>query len=936
MLHQSVAFESKPAKFFWRVALVTVLLAASGSAAAQQSNVSGAVQAFGNLTPEQQQAILQRLGGQSGAASGVPAPASNAQRAGNVSASAVPSPDSGPGASINWPQMPASPLFGAFDVLLLDVNLPGGKPSGPEGGDAAASPSSSKPPLVELLNESNPYKLDRDGVLQLPGFRGIELRGLNEAEATRRIAAEPALRNFEVHVFRLPVAKSGVEALRPYGYDLFASSQGMAPVTSGPVPAGYIVGAGDTFDVQLYGVQNFTQQLTVSRDGHINFPQLGPISVGGKPFGTVKQEIESRVEKQMIGEHASVSMVETRTIRVFVLGEVLRPGAYSVTGLANVTTALFAAGGVKSRGSLRRIEVRRHGALVREFDLYDLLMRGDSSSDVDLLPGDVVMVPTVGPTASIDGEVQRPAIYELKGATSVSKLIEMAGGLTAEADPVSASLVHVNADQQRIVIGVNPGAPNAATQSIGNGDILRLARLKPTIDSGITLQGYVYRPAAFAWRPGLRISDVIGSLDELKPNADSNYVLIRRVLSADKRISVLSADLAAALKAPDSAANLPLEQRDTLIVFDLQTGRERIIGPLMQELALQSNLQRPTEIVHIDGNVKVPGDYPLESGMRVGDLIRAGGSLRPSAYGGRAELSRFTVENGEQRRTEIINVDLAAVARGEEAANLALKPFDVLSVKEISGWTDQGQVTLQGEVRFPGKYAIQRGESLRSVIERAGGLTDLAFANGAVFTRTELRIREQQELDRLAERLKSDIAAMSLAAAKTQQGNAQADYSLGQSLLAQIKATRAVGRLVIDLNTAMHATPAGAGDIALRSGDQLLVPRLQQEVMVLGEVQSASSHLYDPELARDDYIAQSGGLTRQADRGRIYVVRADGRVVARSRRWLVGTGGDPMRAGDTVVVPFNIERVPTLPLVQSITQILYNIAIAAAAAHSLR
>ncbi len=398
---------------------------------------------------------------------------------------------------------------------------------------------------------------------------------------------------------------------------------------------------------------------------------------------------------------------------------------------------------------------------------------------------------------------------------------------------------------------------------------------------------------------------------------------------------MLSADLEAALRAPDSAANVLLQPRDTLTVFDLQTGRDRVIEPLMQELTLQANLQQPTQIVHVDGKVKVPGDYPLESGMHVADLIRAGGSLDSSAYGGRAELSRYTTIGGEQRRTEIIPIDLAAVAHGDAQANIELRPFDQLSIKEISGWTEQEQVTLIGQVRFPGTYTITRNETLRSVIERAGGLTDLAFAQGAVFTREGLREREQQQLDRLAIRMQSDIASMSLMAARASQTGATAAYNVGQSLLAQIQATKAVGRLVIDLNGAIHAKPGSANDIILRDGDELIVPVQRQDVMVLGEVQSASSHLYQPDLTRDDYVALSGGVTTQADKSKIYVVRADGSVVANQHRWIFSSENAEIQPGDAVVVPLDTERLPNLPLWQSITQILYQLAVAVAVVHTL-
>ncbi len=1004
-----------------------VLLGASVDAVAQQQgNLSGAIQAFQQLPPDQQQSILQRLGGgqtgpnSSGQNGQGTQQGQGAQNQGNAGATGTQNTNSAVNGNLQSKGM--IPAFGPDDWVLVDINLPGEKsvaqqaadeyarelnadalqaltgqvlpspqlptqnnmgpqtgnstnlPPGASGPNAALSattvmpgngtvganqnqntnsgttPTGPRTPqsaqeqrkldaqhdLIKTVRANNPYQLDHDGMLQLPGFRSIALSGLTEAAATRRVASEPAFEDFEVRVIRLPIAKSGKEALQPYGYDLFANAQqGLAPVTSTPVPDDYIVGPNDVLEVQLYGAQNYTNDLTVSRDGRINFPQLGPISVGGQRYSAVKRELEARVAKEMIGERASVSMSETRTVNVFVLGEAMFPGSYTVTGLATVTTALFAAGGVKPQGSLRRIQVRRQGALVREFDLYDLLMRGDSSADVKLQAGDVVMVPEVGPTVSAYGEVQRPAIYELKGDTSVASLIVMAGGLTPDGDRDIASLVHVNAQRQRVVIDVDPSAPSAQSQLVDNGDALRVARLKPTIDAGITLQGYVYRPGNFAWREGLRLSDVLSSIDELKPNADQNYILIRRVMTPGRRISVLSADLEAALRAPDSAANVLLQPRDTLTVFDLQTGRDRVIEPLMQELTLQASLQKPTQIVHVDGKVKVPGDYPLESGMRVADLIRAGGSLDASAYGGRAELSRYTTMNGEQRRTEIIPIDLAAVAHGDAGANIELRAFDQLSIKEISGWTEQDQVTLMGQVRFPGTYTITRNETLRSVVERAGGLTDLAFAEGAVFTRDSLREREQEQLDRLAARMQSDIASMALMAARASQAGATASYNVGQSLLQQIQSTKAVGRLVIDLKGSISAKPGSANDIILRNGDQLIVPMQRQDVMVLGEVQSASSHLYQPDLSRDDYVALSGGVTSQADKSKIYVVRADGSVVANQHRWLFSSDNVEIHAGDAVVVPLDAERLPALPMWQSITQILYQLAIAVIAVNSL-
>ncbi|MET0659506.1 MAG: SLBB domain-containing protein, partial [Steroidobacteraceae bacterium] len=645
-------------------------------------------------------------------------------------------------------------------------------------------------------------------------------------------------------------------------------------------------------------------------------------------------DIEARVSRQMIGVQASVSMGDTRSIRVFVMGEANRPGSYTVSGLAAISSALYAAGGIRPIGSLRDIQLKRNGAVVRRIDLYDLLLRGDFSDDAKLLPGDVIFIPPVSATVAVDGEVHRPAIYEIKGNTSVADIVALAGGLTSEADSGRAALVRVNDARKRVVVNVALDGAQGRGELLRNGDSLRVLRLRPTLDQGVTVEGFVFRPSQVAWHEGLRITDVLGSVDELRPNADLNYVLIRRELPPDRRIVMLSADLSEALRAPTSAKNIELMQRDRIIVFDAESGRSQYLDPLLDEVRRQSRIDKPSEIVRIDGRVKARGDYPLEPRMRVSDLLRAGGGLQDAAYGARAELTRYRV-GGDQRQTQLLNVDLAAVLRGDESADVLLQPFDFLNIKEVPEWSAQEQVTLLGEVRFPGIYPIQRGETLRSVMERAGGLTSLAFPEGTVFTREELQEREQLQLDRLGERLQSDLASAALQASVANQAGAGQALTVGQSLLNQLKATKAVGRLVININSVLNSPVGSENDVALREGDLIKIPKLKQEVTVIGEVQNTTSHFYRENLTRDDYIGLSGGATRKADRGRIYIVRADGSVVSSENSgWFRRSGQVAMKPGDTIVVPLDTERMPALPLWQAVTSILYNLAIAAAAVNS--
>lgn len=948
------------------MALAVVLLSVSGIVRAQSTSGTDLMSIFNGLAPDQQQALLQQVGGLAGNSSA----SGNSGQPGNTANSLTNANQQQRRALMNnealkphrlapddlmiiepeiekqklvWPSSSGAPGLagsGAQQAAAAGLVQPGSLSVTP-----AVAPEIELAPeekvklqaLIDLIKSKNPYTIDPSGAVQLPGFAAITLAGLTEIEAATRLDAEPGLLKLQFKITYLPVRRLGGAGLKHYGYDIFDQSPStFAPTADVPVPTSYVVGPGDQFTVLLYGSQNRSLRLTVGRDGSIGFPELGPISVAGRTFSEVKAEIESRVSRQMIGVRASLSMGQTRAIQVFVLGEARFPGDYTVSGLATMTGALFAAGGVSEIGSLRNIQLKRDGKVVSVLDLYDLLIQGDSSHDAKLQPGDVILIPAVGSTISIDGEVQRPAIYELKGVVSAATAIQLAGGFTPDADTGKCSLSRVDAQRRRVVQDIDLSSPTANQQAMQNADVLRVSRLRPTLDSGVTLDGQVYRPGSYAWQQGMRLSQLLPSLDELKPDADQHYILIRREDPVTKRISVVSADLAEALEAPASPANIELTARDRITVFDLRNGRDRVIRPLMDELELQSNQRQSLAQVNISGSVKATGDYPLETNMRISDLIRAGGGLDTTAYSGSAELSRYVLEGGQTRRTQVIPIDMPGVLRGDPAANITLQPFDRLYIKQVSGWSLQEQVKLTGEVRFPGTYPIKHGESLRSVVERAGGLTDLAFAEGAVFTRKELQEREQAQLNRLADRMQNDLTATTMMAARGGQGGAGQAYGLGQSLLTQIKAAKAVGRLVIDLSAAMAAVPGSADDIALREGDELIIPKRSQEVTVIGEVQNATSHLFQSDLSREDYIALSGGVTRLADAKKTYVVHANGSVDAENSRWWVPhISGAVIRPGDTVVVPLDTESLPALPTWQAVTQILYNIAIAVAAVHAL-
>ena len=900
-------------------ALATAALIAmiSVTAAAQTQQQ---LEVFRSLTPEQQRQILEQITDEQ-ATRPAPAPAEP---------TTTPKVDDASGETSTLGLIAPEPRMRAGDTLLLTVSVPGIAP-----GAVPGSADQANKEFQQRLLSGNPYRLDRMGRLTLHDATTVVLAGLTAAEAIERINAEPALRGFRFNVQLLPVEPE----LRPFGYDLFSNvPTTFAPATDIPVPAEYVIGPGDTFEVQLIGERGGRYTLVVGRDGVVDFPELGPIAVAGMRFEAARTLLERRVSEQMIGMRASVSMGALRSIQIFVLGEAERPGSYTVSGLSTITNALFASGGVKPIGSLRNIELKRSGQVVRRLDLYDLLLNGDTSNDSRLLPGDVIFIPPVGITVAIAGEVQRPAIYEVREGAAASEVLYLSGGLTPGADPRTARLEHIDERRNRTVIDLDLATPEGRSRRLQTGDFIRIQAIRDTFEGAVSLEGYVHRPGGQQYRPGMRLTDLVGSLDELQPRADLHYVLIRREAGPNREVSVLSADLAQAFAAPDSAANVSLQARDRVHVFDLASSRDRVVAPIIEQLARQSSRDEPMKVVGIGGRVKAPGQYPLEPDMRVSDLLRAGGSLDEAAYVSEAELTRYAVEGGERRQSELIHVDLQSVRNGDRSADVSLQPYDYLVIKEIPEWYEQETVTIEGQVRFPGTYPIQRGETLRSVLQRAGGLTETAFPEGSVFTRRELQEREQRQLDLLADRLQRDLATLALQGSQTSPGAAEQAtqaVEVGRGLLEDLRRTKAVGRLVLDLPRLLAADAGAAGDLALRNGDRLIIPKLRQEVTVLGEVPNTTSHLWQSGLTLGNYIERSGGTTRQADAQRIYVVRANGSIEAgKGNHWLSRGSNVDIRPGDTIVVPLDAERMRPLPLWTAVTTIIYNLAVAVAAVNS--
>ncbi|NNC97785.1 MAG: hypothetical protein HKN88_06905 [Gammaproteobacteria bacterium] len=718
--------------------------------------------------------------------------------------------------------------------------------------------------------------------------------------------------------------------LEPFGYDLFSGvPTTFAPVTEIPVPQDYVLGPGDTIKVFTYGNETGSNAYTVDRNGVITVEKLGPIVVAGLDFSEAKQAIEDRYATTMIGVKTNVTMGELRSMRVFLLGEAANPGSYTVSALSTITNALFVSGGINKIGSLRNVQLKRNGKTVTTLDLYDLLLRGDTRNDVRLQPGDVIFIPTVGDQISVFGQVKRPAIYEIKREHHLDQLIQLAGGVLPEAYAQNVSITRFANNSEKEILNVDLATRPGQQVKVKAGDFVEVSAVLDEIGNSVELLGHVKRPGVKAYSKGMRLTDLLGSRANLKNKIDLNYGLIRRLKPPANDIEVLSLDLSQAYRAPGSNFDVVLKPEDKIFLFEKGVSRESTILPLLLELEQQSGDKEKLQQVSVGGRIKVPGSYPMQNVMTVMDLVRAGGGLSDAAYRLEAELSRDDLnENYELVKTHI-NVDLERLLAGDQSANLQLQSRDRLVIKEVPNWRENNAVEILGEVQFPGEYTIKSGETLGQLMQRVGGLSPNAFPQGALFIRKSLQEKENEYLQSLANKLEKDITLLSI------EKNTEA-VELGANLLSQLRETDAVGRLVIDLNSVIANVGHEYKDVILQNDDKLYIPEKTQEVTVIGEVQFPTSHLYDGRSSRNVYLQRSGGFTAKADAKRVYVVRADGRVVNREySSWFSQGDYADINPGDTIVVPLNADRVRPLTLWTNVTQILSQIGIFAASAKTV-
>jgi len=645
-----------------------------------------------------------------------------------------------------------------------------------------------------------------------------------------------------------------------FGQNLFeAVPSTFAPLDRVQVTPDYIVGTGDELMVRAWGQINVDYHAVVDRGGAIYIPKVGVFNVAGVKYDDLHDYLSAEIGRVFKNFELSVTLGRLRSIQVYVVGQVKRPGLYTISSLSSLVDALFASGGVSNRGSMRRIQVKRNDKVVTTFDFYDLLSNGDKSKDAKLLPGDVIYVPPVGPLVALSGSVNTPAIFELNDHGTLADLIALAGGLTntAEGDHVVVERI----DERRIRRAEElPLNQAGLARELHDGDVVRVLRISSKFENAVTLRGNVAVPGRYPWHPGMHVHDLIRD---------------RAFLVTDD-----------------------YWKRQNQLAVNARAGEFRLSG-----IDLKNDVKRLS--------AEINWDY--------------------------AVVQRFTPPD---LMPHLLPFNLGRAIEGNEEDNLPLQANDVITIfsqadLQVPIGEQSKFVRLEGEFKEAGVYEIQRGETLRHLIQRLGGLTPQAYLFGSEFTRESTRVDQQQRLDQyvntLDQSVQRNLAASAFVGDPTSAAAAKAQAETDRATVERMHGLKSTGRIVLELKP--NATRGDAlPDLVLEDGDRLLVPFRPATVSVIGSVYNSGAFIFKPGKSVSDYLRLAGGPTRTSDKGHSFVIRADGSTVSKQQHSLLtGRNFDSLRLmpGDTIIVPTKLDRGAALRALRDWSTILGQLGLAA-------
>jgi protein involved in polysaccharide export with SLBB domain len=624
-----------------------------------------------------------------------------------------------------------------------------------------------------------------------------------------------------------------------FGQNLFENVPStFAPLDRVQVPADYIIGPDDELLIRAWGQVDVNWRAVVDRTGAVYIPQIGTFNVAGVKYQDLHDYLQAQIGRIFKNFQLSVSLGRLRSMQVFVVGQVKRPGSYTISSLSSLVDALFASGGPSKRGSMRRIELKRGGKIVTAFDLYDLITKGDKSKDTKLEAGDVIYVPPVGPLVALAGSINTPAIYELRDKSTLGEVIAYAGGLTNTARGGHAVVERIENRQIRETDEF-PLDQEGLARELHDGDVVRFLPISSKFEKTVTLRGNVAVPGHFPWREGMRVHDLIPE---------------RSFLVTDE-----------------------YWRRQNQLAVTPQTPETRI-----GQAELKNDVKRVA--------AEINWQY--------------------------AVIQRF---DPQDLSSHLLPFNLGKAIEGDPEQNLALQASDVVTIfSQADIQVPIGQQSkfmhVEGEVRQAGVYQVQPGETLRHLITRIGGLTPQAYLYGSEFTRESTRVDQQQRLDEYVNDLDRAVQRNTAAAAylgdASEAAAAKATADAQQNLVEKMRRLKSTGRIVLEIKPTATGTEA-LSELVLEDGDRLLVPFRPATVGVIGSVYNNGAFVFKPGKTVADYLRLAGGTRRDGDKGREFVIRADGSTVSRQQhRGFVSRNFDTLRLmpGDTIVVPEKLPR----------------------------
>jgi protein involved in polysaccharide export with SLBB domain len=670
-----------------------------------------------------------------------------------------------------------------------------------------------------------------------------------------------------------------------------------------PVSSDYVIGPGDTLLINIWGSVQESFPVEIDREGKIMLPKSGPLYVWGMKLKEAESRIREKLNEFYTNFNVDVSMGKLRNIRVFIMGEVKKPGAYSIYSQSNIFQALYQAGGPTKLGSMRRIKIITPDGKSNEIDLYQFLLKGEPGENSIIQSGDTIFVPPIGDVVAISGDVKRPAIYETKGEIQLSDLIDFSGGITPTANLQRLQVERIKDNERRIIADVELKNNNLKDISLHNGDLVIISPIVRLKHNFVTIMGNVENPGDYGLKADMSIRDLIDMAKGIMPGTYLYRAEIARV-TKDRSREIIPINLDKMMLGA-SDENIILKEWDILLVYS------------------EAEASAPA-FVEIDGAVNKPGRYELTPNMKISDLIfRAGGVTSKDFIRG-AEL--FHIIPGEQPVVREIGVKKIFGTNVVIDKDIILQAGDTLFVKREPKLTEKKMVTVKGEVRFPGTYPIIEGERLSDLIERAGGYTKDAFLPGAVFTRKSIKEVQEKMRARFMEKEQRTIMEEQQAMLLRAGSAANAD-AITQSVRARMDMMDMLagadieGRMVITL-LPFEQLRHTKYDISLEDGDNISIPESPSAITVIGSVNNPTSVPFEIGKGIDYYIQKTGGLTKYADKSGIYVMRANGEAINKFMMTKF------VERGDTIVIPQEFRYwTPPGQLLKDTVEILSRIAV---------